>query len=476
MVCEKVSTCFSERYTQWRSAPVSLAEGRGAVSEYAVQCVWFDQLFSEEGLQAQEGQRLRVVSPGWWNRQAGPDFRGAQIAFNGQLYNGDVEIHVQASDWVAHGHHLDARYDDVVLHVVLEGEGAVFTSEGRRVATLALLPYLSDEMRVWLAEAPRDAVEPTLSAQYGRCVELTQERGTEVLVKALRLAAQWRMLNKSRQLRERMDRVGVDQAIYEAVMYACGFSHFKHHFIAVARQLPYERVQQLALKDPFLLEAAFLQIAGLLPDTLPEGTLVAPHYGRLRAFRRDELSGLRPLPLTWRRGGVRPSNNPERRLSGAARFFARTAQAGLATCLRHIWRGDATAIERRRAFEALFPRPVGFWANHCTWTGKQLKRPMAPIGAGRIRSIIGNVFIPAALAVARRERDRVWEEQVFSLFMHLPKEPDNQVSRVMLPRVLGAAQQVKIDFCLQQGLLQFYQDWCESNPSCQNCRLLQYLE
>jgi hypothetical protein len=32
---------------------------------------------------------------------------------------GDVEFHVRASDWFAHEHHMDARYNNVVLHVVL---------------------------------------------------------------------------------------------------------------------------------------------------------------------------------------------------------------------------------------------------------------------------------------------------------------------------------------------------------------------
>ncbi|HEY4387684.1 MAG TPA: DUF2851 family protein, partial [Ktedonobacteraceae bacterium] len=31
---------------------------------------------------------------------------------------GDVEFHVRAADWIVHGHHHDARYNNVVLHVV----------------------------------------------------------------------------------------------------------------------------------------------------------------------------------------------------------------------------------------------------------------------------------------------------------------------------------------------------------------------
>ena len=236
----------------------------------------------------------------------------------------------------------------------------------------------------------------------GKCSELRAEAGPEALTKVVLLAGEWRMLHKARALRERMDHSGANQAIYEEFMYACGFGHFKHHFRAIARHLPYDRARQLALLDPLLLETAFLQIAGLLPENLPQGTTAVPHFARLRALRRDHLGGLRSLPLTWRRIGIRPANNPERRLAGAARFFTRTAREGLVDALEKHWRGNEKPLPRRRAFESLFPSATGFWATHCTWTGKKMKTPSAPLGSGRIRSIIGNVFIPAALALARR--------------------------------------------------------------------------
>jgi hypothetical protein len=42
--------------------------------------------------------------------------------------------------------------------------------------------------------------------------------------------------------------------------------------------------------------------------------------------------------------------------------------------------------------------------------------------------------------------------------------------------MLGDAARLKLDFRTQQGLLQLHQDWCESNPSCQNCAVMQFVE
>ncbi|MFP4499592.1 MAG: DUF2851 family protein [Candidatus Hydrogenedentota bacterium] len=474
-------TCFSEAYGALRvQGPCVREEGAAAaaVPEKVLQCVWYDHLFPERGLVLDDGRSLRVVSPGWWNHGEGPDFKGAQLEIAGRLVNGDVEIHHTHGGWKAHGHHLDERYEGLILHVTLSVEqpaAPIRTVSGKAVPTLLLGRYLAEDLGA-LADAVESQAYPyEVAGAHGACSGLIPKQGTAALEHFLALAGDWRMLNKARALRERMDQASPGQAIYEAFLSACGYSHFKQHFQLIARHLPYDRVRQLALQDPLLAEAALLQIAGLLPDPLPQGTTAAPHYARIRALRRDHLPGLRALPLTWRRVGVRPNNNPERRLAGAARFLSRTAQEGLAESLEAVWREDLKPVARRRRFESLFPHALGFWANHCTWTGKRLTRATAPLGTARIRSIIGNVFIPAALASARAQRNRRREECIHTFYVALPKESDNQITKIMLPRVLAGHAALKVNFRMQQGLLQMYQDWCEPNPSCQNCALYGHL-
>jgi len=470
---------FSEKYGQLRTLRASVARERPAeVSEQVVQCIWYDQLFAADRLETDDGRSLKVVSPGWWNHGEGPDFKGAQIEFNGRLRTGDVEIHLKHAGWRQHGHHLDSRYDDVILHVVLDASPPTApptTSVGRPLPTLMLSTVLEGDVRELADKLSLDEYPHRVEGTYGHCAGIVEAYGSERLTELLHLAGEWRMLFKARAMRERMERIGEDQAVYEALLYACGFSHFKHHFKVVARQLPFERAAQLAKEDALLLEAALLQIAGLLPKELPEGCDAVPHYARLRGLRNARLDGLRALPLEWKRVGVRPVNYPERRIAGISRFIARTAAKGLMQSLDDIWAADLRPLEGRRAFEDMFPAAMGFWAEHCTWTGKRMQRPTAPIGAGRVRSIIGNVIVPAALARARKKRDRPAEERVMAFFAALPKEPENKIQRMMLPRIFGAAKPPKLDFRTQQGLLQMYLDWCEPNPSCRNCSLVKHL-
>ncbi|NUN16397.1 MAG: DUF2851 family protein [Myxococcales bacterium] len=321
----------------------TVREGKQALPEQVVQCVWYDQLISTEGLTTDEGTPLRIVAPGWWNHGEGPDFKGAQIQFGETIRTGDVEIHLDHSGWRQHGHDTDPRYDNVVLEVVLSVTPPATpprTSAGRRIACLLLGKYVVSDLLQLTDSLPVEDYPYHTDMSRGHCTQLPRVNVDRFILQA----ADWRLLQKARALRERMERAGVEQAVYEAFLSACGYSRFKHHFRLIARHLPYERAVQLAHQDPFLLETALLQIAGLLPVSLPADSLEVPHFNRLATLRTTHLNGLKCLPIAWPRTGVRPTNYPERRLAGAARFLARTARAGLCTTLDDIWREEMSAV------------------------------------------------------------------------------------------------------------------------------------
>ena len=460
-------------------APGAIArENDESIREEVLQCVWYDQLFSTHGLRTDKGHKLSIVSPGWWNDSEGPDFRGAQIEFNGKLKSGDIEIHLGHDAWKQHGHHTDPRYDDVMLVVALESEppkNPPITSSGKTIPVLLLAHYLKDDLYALAKQLNIDSYPYEAPATIGHCNQHLLGSGADRMDHLLALAGEWRLLQKANHVKERTERVGMAQTVYEGVMTACGFSRFKYQFRVLAEQFPYDRARQLAQRDPLILEAGYLHVAGLLPQSLPDGVDV-PHHAKLKSLREEILPGLRSLPLRWRLLGVRPTNYPERRISGAARFISKSAINGLAESLVEIWLGVNSPKEQREAFEKLFPVPLGFWSNHCTWTGKIMTRPSSPLGAGRARSIIGNVFVPFGLALARQRRDRALEERVLTFYAKLPAEPENRILNVMLQRIFGEQKPPRMTFRLQQGLIQMHYDWCEPNPSCRNCRVLGFMD
>lgn len=88
-------------------------------------------------------QEIQILDVGIHNLDAGPDFFNGKILLNGVVQIGNIELHVKSSDWYIHGHHLDAAYDNVILHVVYKHDQLVFI-EGVAIPTLELMNYIDN--------------------------------------------------------------------------------------------------------------------------------------------------------------------------------------------------------------------------------------------------------------------------------------------------------------------------------------------
>ncbi|MEK9609318.1 MAG: DUF2851 family protein [Flavobacteriaceae bacterium] len=107
--------------------------------------LWRFQKLGALPSQATSGAEVAVVSPGVMNSCGGPDFLNAKIWIDDTLWAGDVEIHLGASSWFEHQHHLDSNYDAVILHVVWEDDQALCYPSGRAVPCLVLGNSLDPE-------------------------------------------------------------------------------------------------------------------------------------------------------------------------------------------------------------------------------------------------------------------------------------------------------------------------------------------
>lgn len=92
--------------------------------------IWKFRRFKPLLLKTACGMRLEILSVGTYNTDAGPDFKDALLNIDGTLWAGNVEVHIRSSDWIKHNHHLDAAYDNVILHVVFEDDAKIFRPSG----------------------------------------------------------------------------------------------------------------------------------------------------------------------------------------------------------------------------------------------------------------------------------------------------------------------------------------------------------
>ncbi|MEP6713244.1 MAG: DUF2851 family protein [Ferruginibacter sp.] len=88
------------------------------MTERLLQHIWQFRHFNASGLQTSASQALQIIHPGTYNTNQGPDFLNAKIKIEETVWAGSIEVHINSSDWKAHGHSSDKNYNNVILHVV----------------------------------------------------------------------------------------------------------------------------------------------------------------------------------------------------------------------------------------------------------------------------------------------------------------------------------------------------------------------
>src|SRR3954464_9245456 len=88
------------------------------MNEKLLQFIWQHQYFNKSALLTEQAEALEIIKPGIWNHNQGPDFTECKIRIGQTIWAGNIELHVNASDWQKHHHNDDSNYRNIILHVV----------------------------------------------------------------------------------------------------------------------------------------------------------------------------------------------------------------------------------------------------------------------------------------------------------------------------------------------------------------------
>ena len=478
------------------------------VAESLVRCLWFDGMFKSEGLETEDHRPLRVLSPGRWNVEPGPDFNGAQASIaGGPVLTGDVEIHVHAEDWAAHGHDKNPAYANVILHVTLWNKhnlATVTNSDGKPVPQLGLARFLESDISELVHIVDVEDYPGGARNRQGLC-RARLARGAasvEWLAKFLDLAGDERVIVKSRDLQDLLRGRTLDRVLYEGIMEALGYKTNKKPFKQLAQRLRLEDIRRLVPVDAspddraLVLQGMMFGMAGLLPsqtnhDISANDEETQDYAKRLEAIWEGERKSLGFQPMTladWQFKSMRPVNYPTRRMAGMSYLLADHLEGGLFRAViegleRARWSDHkpAGAEVKPSLLDGLFAQANrGYWPRRYVFGGKKLARPTALIGKERARAIIVNVIIPLLLVHARQKEDQPLERKLHALYSALPRAEGNNVTRYMestlFPSPETAAEVVRT-VRRQQGLYQIFKDCCDSQAlRCDDCVMVRAME
>jgi len=417
-----------------------------AVPEIALSAAWHEGRLPAS-LETVDGQTVEVVHRGTWSHGLGPDFADALLLFGGrELRAGGIELHLRTRGWTEHGHHLDPRYDTVVLHAVLRHDG----SETRR-RDGALVPVIEIGPLLELSPAAPVAVD---WSRFGGAVcapELSRRDPAAVRAILWELGDR-RLAAKSARLEARLTAGPPADVLCAEVWDGLGFSANRDPMRALAALLPLAALEAVLAaapppERPAVARGLLFGAAGFLPLAPSDAALArlgpAAVAAAEAAWRRhgSPWHGAALPPTAWTRTRVRPANHPAARLATAATLLA--------------------AVQDRGGLQAALLAPLRAGTDPVATLRELASGGGAPgLGQERAVGITANALIPFALALAEQSGDRELADAAARAWERLPAAEPNEITRRAARQVAGESRLGTIGARDQQGLIQLDATLC----------------
>ena len=355
--------------------------GGDRLQETALHEVWRGADAIRAPIEDGGGARYRILYSGISGGSFGPDFRNAVMeAPDGSEIVGDVEIHVEPRDWYAHGHHIDARYDNVILHAVgnVADSSPTINSIGLEVpqASIGIAGRWSGK---------------NIQRAGGRSPEgdWSGDAGDEWFGMKVRMF-QWEV-----------SRYGADLALQMAVFECLGYPRNKEQFRCLAQRLPWPYLIRFGQRPRGYAEAP-------CDPNGPIQELVAWAAG---FAEKPGWAGIPRLPgeaPRWVMAAGRPANHPRTRVGAATFLIEEWLRCG----------GPFT-----HATQAVRRSSKG------SHVDEFFRSAEAGLGADRAGEIVVNAVLPLIAAVSISRRDAEMFRRVRRLFATHPGLHRNSVLR-----------------------------------------------
>ncbi|MFW5835491.1 MAG: DUF2851 family protein [bacterium] len=369
--------------------------------------IWRYGLFTP--LSTKTMRDIEVLDPGEPNRDSGPDFFNARIRTGELILAGNVEIHINASDWIKHGHGSDKAYDSVVLQLVLNNDADVRRTSGEIIPTAELRfdQRLHDNYKQLINNTFWIACEPFIRAVEASVIKNWIEEQS------------YRRLERKSAIILKMfrnNRNDWQETFYQQLARNFGFRLNGWAFEMLARSLPLKIL--LRHRDNLChLEAMLFGQAGFLEAEDGDNyyqTLKNEYHFLQNKYR------LKPLEKhLWRFLRLRPANFPSLRIAQFASFIHRTPGF------------FASAIEKKdmeTLSEFFRVSASGYWDNHYIF-GKYSEKSVKTTGLFAIRSIIINTVVPFLYFYGNYRKISEIATRGVNFLKEMPPENNSLISR-----------------------------------------------
>ena len=412
--------------------------------EQLLHYVWKHKIFPLKELKTTTGQQVEVIDTGLANTDAGPDFFNAKLKLDGVLWIGNIEIHERSSDWFKHGHHADAGYNSVILHIASEIDTEISRSNGERIPQIQLI----------CPEAVRTNYKELLETDsYPPCYRIIPSLPPFTAHSWMSALQMERFEQKATLLNERLKRCqgNWEDAFFITLARNFGFGLNGDAFETWAHQLPFRAVDKHR-NDLFQIEAIFFGQAGILEDSDGDG-----YYLRLKKEYTYLQHKFELIPMDaslWRFLRLRPANFPHIRIAQLA-------------CLYHRAYGLLSRIMETETLQGVRDILKGgtseYWLTHYTFGGSSPSRPKT-LSNTSLDLLIINTVVTFLYAYGLHKGNRVLCARAGSFLEELKAE-NNYITRMWEQCGMKASNAAD-----SQALIQLKKEYCDKKK-CLYCRI-----
>ncbi len=384
-------------------------------NEALMHYVWKHKLLLNKPLLTTAGEVFKIIQWGTHNHLDGPDFMNAKIEFGHVTLVGSIEMHLHTSDWQAHKHSSNPKYNNVILHVVYKQDATQ-----PDLPTLLLSDYINPMLlqRYQLLMQSEETIP--CSSQLKDLLPIHQNAWLQRLMVE-------RLEQKSQDILAAIDhqKGHIEEVFYQTLLRYIGKNTNGATFQALAQRITVKLLtKHKASKHE--LESLLIGGAGLLYQ------LESQEHNTTFAYLQTKYE-LNPLQAAhWNFGKIRPSSKPIVMLLLLADLINRS-QKLLAKVLE-----AATCKQLHVLFEV-----------HATFKSQKYQW-----GADTINTLIINVIVPIVYAHGLRTNNESQSSKALQWWEQLPTEKNNCTTawKKMNINPLNAAD--------SQALLQLHKQYC----------------
>ncbi|NWJ50400.1 MAG: DUF2851 family protein [Bacteroidetes bacterium] len=369
--------------------------------------LWKYRLFGN-ALTTTLNEPIEVIETGFHNHDSGPDFLNAKIKIGHTTWVGNIEIHVNASDWITHAHHLDKAFQNVILHVVFNDDFpdsspflplAPCTEVGKLIDYKLFYKYKDFlAARGWVPchLQIKETERLTLSSWFER---MLAERLTANSVNILKIyqdcSCDW------------------NETYYRLLSRSFGLKINGDSFELLSQKLLFSIIQRHR-SNLFQLEALLFGVAGFLEEKFDD-----EYPNRLKLefeFLRKKYD-LEPMPVHhWQFLRMRPAGFPTIRLAQFASFWHRNSID--LDAIFNLPPDEVAAIH----FDA---EVSAYWKDHYLPDKKSLHKSKV-MGSGTINSLIINTIPPLIFAYGQQIGDLYSTERAVQVLERIGPEINHE--------------------------------------------------